>query len=271
MQRLELQAGQPLFLREGRTKQLTEYGRHLLRYARDMLSLNDDAVFFLRNLSPSGSLRIGSPHDVADTLLPYILGQLARQMPSISLEVTIGRSPDLLESLHNAALDLTLATRTDTALESVVARTSPVLWLCAAHFHHLRGEPLPLILGDEPSIFRREALAALARAGIAWRQVYTSTSPVGVKAAVRAGLGITPRSVELLTSDMRALGHAEGLPSLPDVTYHLYMRPHSVNPVVRQAFSLLQGALGAHDVTVASTRTLRREPKHQPRRPNDHR
>ncbi len=244
MQRLEALAGKPLFQREGRAKHLTEHGRHLLRYAREMLSLNDDAVLFLRDRSPRGSLRIGSPHDVADTLLTQILGQLARLMPNLNLEISIGRSPQLLDGLHSAELDLTLATREDPALDGVAVRTSPILWLCSTQFQHLPGQPLPLILGDEPSIFRRVGLEALERAGLPWRQVYLSASPIGVKAAVRAGLGITPRSVELLSADMRALGEKDGLPRLPDVTYYLYMRPNALNPVVRQAYALLRSAMG---------------------------
>ncbi|MDQ8033498.1 MAG: LysR substrate-binding domain-containing protein [Bordetella sp.] len=192
MQRLEAQAGRALFQREGRGKQLTEPGRQLLRYAREILAINDDAMLSLRADSPSGSLRIGSPHDVADTLLVQLLGQLARLMPNLNLEVVVGRSPELLDGLRDAELDLTLATRELAGLTRVALRTSPMLWLCASQFQYLPGEPLPLILGDEGSVFRQVALQALDDAGLPWRQAYYSASPIGVKAAVRAGLGITP-------------------------------------------------------------------------------
>lgn len=250
MQRLETQAGRTLFQRDGRGKQLTEQGRQLLRYAREILAINDDAMLSMRAKGPSGSLRIGSPHDVADTLLTLLLGQLARFMPNLNLEVVVGRSPALLTSLQDAELDLTLATRDIPALERVALRTSPILWLCAHHLQFIPGEPLPLILGDEGSVFRQVALRALDEAGLSWRQAYYSTSPIGVKAAVRAGLGITPRSLELLSADLKTLGDKEGLPRLPEVTYYLYMRPHTVNPVVRQAFATLKSTLGSQAATV---------------------
>ncbi|WP_059414326.1 LysR substrate-binding domain-containing protein [Cupriavidus basilensis] len=240
MQKLEQLIGQPLFLRTGRSKVLTDTGRHLLRYGQEMLALHDDAMAFLQARSPRGSLRLGSSHDAAEALLPMILAQLSRLMPHLSYEVTIGRSPELLKNLHDAGLDLALATRRDDALESFVVRSAPVLWLCSANFKFARGEPLPLVLGDEPSVFRRFALEALARHGQPWRQIYTSSSPVGVRAAVRAGLGITPRTVEMLTPDMRILGDREGLPQMPDVSYYLYCRQNSVNPVVSQAFQMLR-------------------------------
>ena len=43
---------------------------------------------------------------------------------------------------------------------------------------------------------------------------------------------------------MRALGDSEGLPRLPDVRYYLWIRPHTVNPVVVQAFNLVKTGLG---------------------------
>ncbi|MCJ9710494.1 LysR family transcriptional regulator, partial [Bordetella hinzii] len=44
MQRLEAQIGLPLFRRQGRNKHLTDSGMQLLRYAREMILLNDDAA-----------------------------------------------------------------------------------------------------------------------------------------------------------------------------------------------------------------------------------
>jgi DNA-binding transcriptional LysR family regulator len=66
--------------------------------------------------------------------------------------------------------------------------------------------PLPLILVDEPSIYRRYALEALERANIPWRRAYLASNLIGIKAATRAGLGVTPRSMEMLGPDMRVLG-----------------------------------------------------------------
>ena len=105
-------------------------------------------------------------------------------------------------------------------------------------------EPLPLILVDEPSIYRRYALEALERANIAWRQAYLASNLIGIKAATRAGLGVTARSMEMLGPDMRVLGENDGLPRLPDVTYHLWIRPNTVNPLARKAYDLIRASQG---------------------------
>lgn len=240
MQRLEQKVGHPLFQKNGRTKQLTEQGQRLLRYAQDMLALNDDALRAMSTLDEGELMRIGSPHDIADSLLAQLLTQIQRFMPRIRLDIAIDRSPRLIEALHRGELDMTLSTREDRQLKSFIVRKLPTLWLCASHFVYPAQQPLPLVLGDEPSIFRRFAIEALESQRIPWRLAHTASSPVGVKSAVRAGLGITARSIELLGSDVRILGPNEGLPTLPEISYHLCMRPGNINPLASQIFDQLK-------------------------------
>lgn len=244
MQRLEQQVGVTLLQKQGRQKTLTEAGRQLLRHARQMLALNDDALNALRDNSLSGVLRIGSPHDIADTILPPILSHIARSAPNLRLEIDVGRSPFLMDDLHRGKVDMIISTRTDPSLQGFALRTSPVWWICAAQYQHDPSQPLPLVLVDEPSIYRRIALQALEQANIAWRQAYLASNLIGIKAAVRAGLGITARSMEMVGPDMRVLGESDGLPRLPDVTYHLWVRPNAVNPIIRQAYGLIRSSLG---------------------------
>jgi len=244
MQRLEQQVGVNLFEKRGRQKQLTEAGQQLLRHARQMLSLNDDALNSLRESSLSGVLRIGSPHDIADTILPPILSHIARSAPRLRLGIDVGRSPFLMDDLQRGKIDMVISTREAPNLEGFALRTSPVWWICSAQFIHNPGETLPLILVDEPSIYRRYALEALERANIPWRQAYLASNLIGIKAATRAGLGVTARSMEMLGPDMRVLGESDGLPRLPDVTYYLWIRSNTINPLVRRAYELIRSSRG---------------------------
>lgn len=243
MQRLEEQLGLTLFERQGRSKLLTRHGKKLLEYARQLLTINDEALRMLREGDLTGSLRIGAPHDVADTILPVLLSHIARSSPALRLEIHVGRSPFLMESLRRGEIDLTVSTREDPSLEGIVLRTTPTIWVCSADFVYERGTPVPLILADEPSLFRKLSLEALTQAGVPWRIAYLAPSLIGIKAALRGGLGITARSIDLLAADMRILGENDGLPRLPDVTYYLWARPNAVNPVARHVFSMLKTAL----------------------------
>lgn len=239
MQRLESLVGSTLFEKEGRSKRLTQHGQQLLGYARDLLILNDDAFRSLKDSRFSGVLRIGSPHDVADTLLPPLLSQIARWAPHLNLELDVGRSPFLMEALHRGEVDMTISTRFDPGLDGILLRTSPTVWVCSAQYHHRRDAPVPLILADYPSIFRRVATEALDAAQVRWSPAYTTSNLLGIKAAVKARLGVTARSIELLDSDMRVLGESDGLPRLPDTRFWLWIRPGIGQSLVRQAFDLL--------------------------------
>ncbi len=243
MQRLEEQLGLTLFERQGRGKQMTRHGKKVLEYARQLLTINDEALRMLREGDLTGSLRIGAPHDVADTILPVLLSHIARSSPALRLEIHVGRSPFLMESLRRGEIDLTVSTREDNTLEGIALRTTPTIWVCLADFVYERGTPVPLILADEPSLFRKLSLEALTQAGVPWRIAYLAPSLIGIKAALRGGLGITARSIDLLAADMRILGENDGLPRLPDVTYYLWARPNAVNPVARHVFLMLKTAL----------------------------
>ncbi|MFT3757350.1 LysR substrate-binding domain-containing protein [Thauera sp.] len=243
MQRLEAHIGHPLFEKRGRHKQLTEHGERLLAYARHMLVINDEALRQLQQGRLEGTLRIGAPHDVADTMLPSLLSEVVRSSPMLQLDIHVGRSPFLMDSLKRGELDMVISNRADAELEGVVLRTSPTVWLCGVAYVHDPSRPIPMIMADGPSIFRRLAQEALDNAGLSWTTRYTSSSLIGIRAALRAGLGVTARGVEQLDSGLRVLGPAEGLPPLPDLVYRLYVRRHVVNPLTRQVFEQIRTRL----------------------------
>ncbi|MDO9436799.1 LysR substrate-binding domain-containing protein [Hydrogenophaga sp.] len=241
MQRLAEQLGRPLFERSGRGVQLTPDGQKLLVYARRMLTLHDEMVSALSGLSPTGQIRLGAPHDVTESILPVLLTQMAQRYPHLQIAIHTGRSPDLLKDLRKGELDLSIAIALDeTDLRSVLLRTSPIVWLAASTFRHEPREPLPLIVAEDWTYFRRVAIQALDRAEIPWRIHYTAPNVVGIRAAVRAGLGVMARSIEMLGPDLRVLGNAEKLPQLPDVGFRLYLGPRSVNPLARQIFDSIE-------------------------------
>ncbi|HSV48635.1 MAG TPA: LysR substrate-binding domain-containing protein [Ramlibacter sp.] len=244
MQRLEDQIGHALFEKQGRHKRLTPHGRKLLDYARHLLSINDEALRSLQQGNLEGMLRIGAPHDVADTMLPPLLAQVARASPLLQLDIHVGRSPFLMESLKRGEIDMTISNRHDATLEGVVLRTSPTVWLCSASYVYERAKPVPLILVEGPSVFHKLAREALDTAGIRWTASYTASSLIGIKAALRAGLGVTARGVELVGADLRVLGENDGLPRLPDLAYHLYIRKNVISPLTRRVFDMLKGNLG---------------------------
>lgn len=244
MQRLEAFVGQTLFEKHGRNKRLTPHGVKLVQYARHLLALNDETLRAMQGEELEGLLRLGAPHDVADTILPTILTLVARHLPRIKLEIRVDRSPHLMKAMAAGDIDLTLSTRFDPELEGVVLRTSPTVWICSADYVHDPHASVRLVLADEPSIFRKLALDALGQARVRWHTHYVAPNLVGIKAALRAGLGVTARSIELLGPDLRVLGEKDGLPALPEVSYFLWLRGEPINPLARHVYDMLKEKLG---------------------------
>lgn len=247
MQRLENQLGLPLFEKSGRSKQLSPHGQKLLKHASQLLAMHDETVRSMYDNSLTGHLRIGAPYDVADSILPMLLSHIVKATPHIDVEIKIEHSAVLMEALHRGEIDMCISTREDDKLEGAILRTSPIVWFCSEHYNYDRRAPLPLILADGPSLFARYALAALEEHQVPWRQAFLSSNLIAIKSAIHAGLGVTARGIEALAPNMRILGEKDGLPTLPTISYYLWIRPKAVNPFVRQAYSILKSTFDLHD------------------------
>lgn len=251
MQRLETQIGVKLFLKAGRSKQLTAHGVRLLDYARRIIALNDEMFNSLAAPELRGPLRIGTPHDGSQFILPSLLTRFTQLYPNVQIEMHPDRSLYLLQALKRGDIEVTVAATAggtpDPAHPSIRLRSSPITWLSAVDYAFNRSEPVPLVLPDEPSGYRRAAIEALDAQGIPWRlrHVVTSLAFEGLRAAVCAGLGITVRAIEMLTPELRALGAAEGLPRLPDMVFYLYLRDEHASLPARKLFESLGGSVPA--------------------------
>ncbi|HZJ53403.1 MAG TPA: LysR substrate-binding domain-containing protein [Myxococcaceae bacterium] len=193
LKRLEAQCGRPLFRRSGRRLALNPDGERVLAVGRRMLSLNDQLLEGLRE-EAAGTIRLGLPQDVAERWLPTALARFGRARPRIQLEVRVERNLVLKELLAGGGLDLAVTFDPDPGRPDPEEAQLPVRWLAAREFRWAPGTPLPLVLFEPPCTFRRLALAALDRAGIPWRVVFSSPSLSGLWAAVAAGLGVTVRT-----------------------------------------------------------------------------
>ena len=240
MQRLEQLVGKELFARHGRNKLLTEHGIQLLGYARKILRFNDEACMSLMFSNLQGVLTLGASDESADTILPFLLNRISSVYPKLALDVSVKRNAFMVEMLKENEVDLVVTTHRPGQFDSLTLRTSPTHWYCAAEYVLQKGEPIPLVLLDDPSPFRDMVLAALNEAGIPWRLAYVASTLPAVRAAVKAGLGVTARPVEMMSPDLRVLGQSEGLPSLPDTEYLLCHNAASNNELAKVVFDAME-------------------------------
>ena len=223
IRKLEEQAGTPLFVKAGRGLALTDAGDAMLRYARRMIELNDEAAAAVRGMNLDGWVRVGLQEDFGEAILPDVLGRFARAHPKVRIEARVARNADLLDRLDANQLDLALVWG-DPASAALVARAGidseaiaqvPMQWVGAAGLARAAsvcraavrkrvstaarskratvrcgpGEPLPLVVFDRPCRFFGAATGALDRAGVPWRVAFTTPSLAGLWAAAAAASG----------------------------------------------------------------------------------
>lgn len=239
MQRLEAVVGCDLFTRVGRNKRLTDQGVRLLEYARRILSLNDEAYRAMTQAVFEYPVKIAACVDAVDTLLPEYLAMCAESYPGLRVDIQVGRSRWLASALRRGDVDLMLDVAPHEDFHYVVLRTSPVVWIGGARFHAQPSVPLPLVLVDSGCPFRGMAIEALAQGERPWRAAFQTSTLAGVRAALRAGLGITPRTIEMLTPELKVVDQELALPRLPPISYRLYSRVNDCSDSARKISALI--------------------------------
>ncbi|RQZ08577.1 LysR family transcriptional regulator [Burkholderia sp. Bp9031] len=276
IRKLEEQAGTPLFVKAGRGLALTDAGDAMLRYARRMIELNDEAAAAVRGVNLDGWVRVGLQEDFGEAILPDVLGRFARAHPKVRIEARVARNAELLERLDANQLDLALVWG-DPASATLVSRAGiasdaiaqvPMQWIAAMgaggfgmpdgggpadaaeddgaslRARRASGEPLPLVVFDRPCRFFGAATDALDRAGVPWRVAFTTPSLAGLWAAAAAGLGLTVRSHYGLPASVRVLdAPSSGLPELPSLPLMLLRRTSSATPTVERLARIVTQAV----------------------------
>jgi DNA-binding transcriptional LysR family regulator len=241
MQRLEAVAGAALFRKNGRQMETTDAGDLLLNHARMLLALNDEALHALRGVTIEGAVRLGAPTDVAEDFLPDILKVFSVAHARVKLEVVVERSHELVRLYRAGKLDLALAL--GEAPGGEILGRQKVVWIAARDFRLDLRQPVPLVLLESPCIFRNLALEALDRYGIPWRIAYSTASLSGLRAAVKAGLGITPRTVSARESGVHYLPHSRRLPALGRLSLSLYGAKSPAAPATAKLADLVRERL----------------------------
>ena len=217
IQRLEEILGQSLFVREARHVRLTAEGEVLLGYGRRFLRLNEEAVQQFLSPALEGRVGLGTTDDVGTRILPGVLSRFARSHPAVQVDVVVGSSEQNLARLDAGELDLVLATagNQNQPARGEVVHTEPLVWAGREGGVAAHRSPLPVALANQGCVWRKTALDALDRAGIAYRVAFNCDHCSGQEAAMMADLAVAPFPRSLVRAPLRRLDR-DGLPSLAD-------------------------------------------------------
>ncbi|VXC88677.1 LysR family transcriptional regulator [Pseudomonas sp. 9Ag] len=234
IKRLENTLGCALFSREARRVALTADGERLLNYARRLLKLNEEAVGAFIKPSLSGQVRFGAPADIGTHILPGLLSLFARTHPGIEVNVSVGRSVDMIQRIDAGELDVALISvgnlgQDDTRGE--VVHREPLVWAGRAGGVAMKRNPLPLALASAECAWRRQALDALDRVGRSYRIAYSSEQCAGQEAAMVADLAVAPYPLSLVRPPLRRLDEDADLPALGEYQIKLLSAAQCSEPV----------------------------------------
>jgi DNA-binding transcriptional LysR family regulator len=209
----------------GRAVSLTPEGTVLIRFARQMLALNDGAVAELIQQPKTGRLRVGLPIDYAVAFFQAALDNFMRTHAEVELEVFCDLSPSLLHRFEEGQLDIAIAMYARQAPANLAfAWAERPIWAGAADSDAHRRDPLPMVAHHPGCEYRERMTRALDEIDRPWRIVYSSPGVSGLQNAVLAGWGVTALTRRTLLSGMRILAEADGMPGLSDVHVGLHYK-----------------------------------------------
>ena len=214
IKRLEEMVGKSLIVRDGRTNSLTADGQMMLDYARRMIQLNDEAMTAFTKPELAGHVRLGTPDDYADRVLPDILARFSRTNGRVQVDVDCLPSRTMVEMVKSGDLDLAMITCECDIANAQVIRTERLLWVTSARHTVHRSEILPVAISQYGCAWRQMALDSLETIDRPYRVAYASSNSVAIASAVTAGLAVAAIPEICMRPGMRILTEADGFPPL---------------------------------------------------------
>ncbi|MBK9083612.1 MAG: LysR family transcriptional regulator [Rhizobiales bacterium] len=258
IRRLEEQLGRPLFAKQGRGVRLSRDGETLVDYAREMLRIEASALAAVADKALAGHVVLGLPDDYADWLLADVVKQFSRSHPLVELSIICDNSTQLVDRVASRELDIAVITASDderVPQVEVIARRR-LRWIGSRRFcPPERPQPLPLALDGPSCCWRRAAVGALNKAGIAHRLVVVSRSRAAIMPIVEAGLALAVLPPGAVHGDLRIVDSDYDLPSLPDIEVGVLMKPGAPSREARALANVIRLVAASQSETPAYPQT----------------
>jgi DNA-binding transcriptional LysR family regulator len=256
IKRLEELIGSPVFVRGGPQLDLTPVGERMLDYARQIITLNDEALTEFSGPTISGRIRFGIPSEFATILLPRVLGRFAHSYPAVTLEIHCDLSRNLLaDQTHPYDLVLALYDSPVSGGPSFIG-SDELVWVTSANHETHRQPTLPLIVAPTPCLYRARAIKALKDVGRSWRISYTNTDISGIQTAIEEGLGVTVLAQKTVPDSLRILPFSNRFPRLGKVGIHLVHKETGISDSVARLVDYVSAIVGTTQTRPAEKRAV---------------
>ncbi|QQE77248.1 LysR family transcriptional regulator [Alicyclobacillus sp. SO9] len=261
IQALEQELGVQLFERLGKQIRLTEAGARLLPYAKQILSLAEEAHLSVPDdRRPSGTLTIGAVESLCTYRLAPVLMEFRAQYPDVELVFKTGICADLRRQVLQGDLDLAFTLEEaghDERLVFEVLMQEPMLVLAR------KGHPLEKLSQVMPSDLKGETLL-VTEPGCSYRMMFESSlaadapqnprvefaSVEAIKQWVMAGLGVAllpQMAVEKELQNGELVSILWAGPDFPVVTQMCWHKDKWMSPAMHSFVGIVQNDIVSQD------------------------
>lgn len=225
MKKLEEIVGECLFERGPRGVTLTSPGEQLVKNAKRIISLLDQAVSSLHPDPLNGLVKIGVPEEYGGKILPCVLSNFSKMHPKVEVTVHSASSTELRRSFDTGELDLVVIHEDSAMAGGEILANDPVVWVTSdTHIQH-ECDPMPIAIYERGCWWRDWATDTLNHRQIDYRVAYESNSISGLQTAASSGIAVAFLSQSQVPADCRELTAAEGYPPLQGSS--IVLRQHS--------------------------------------------
>lgn len=239
IRRLEEFVGQPV-LDRGRNISLTPAGEMVYSYAVEILKLNDSLFFEIQKKNKTDVIRIGTPDDYAQLILPRLMKSFVDQNRHVEIHIISDLSINLAAMVSAGALDLALVSKTE-AITGITVSQEPLCWVCSPGMEALNSHPLPLAVSPVGCIVREAAINALNADGRRWRIAYASNQFSPLRSVIVSGQAVGVLPSRAVPKEFIRIGQEYGLPDLPFVEIALVTNAQSPKIARQLAASIMTG------------------------------
>lgn len=233
---LEKHYGARLFERLSRKLYLTREGERLLGYARHMIRIDTDIEKEMKASHDCGSIRLGASVTVSAAVLPSLVAAFKTKYPETDAEVFEDNTAQIEKRLLGDKTDVGLVEGEIISPDIICTpfMDDELVLICGASHrfagraviaqHELENEDF--IIREKGSGTRKLFEDAMTLRGLSWKETWTCNNADTIKAAVRAGLGVSVISKMVVAKEV-ASGElcAKGIEHMPftrqyKIAYH---------------------------------------------------
>ena len=231
IKKLEHNLGKRVFHRDVKELKITIHGEILLKYARQILQLSNNAYHRVVGAELYGMVRLGINEDLSTNYLSDMLAEFARMHPFICLEIHCDITKNLMADFAKGMFDFIIFKRDpQDRLDGAEIWREALDWVASPQMIVLQEKPVPLVLPPMPHSDCKQAIAALETHQRSWRIIYTSQSLSGLKAAAKAGLGVAVLPVSMISDGLISVSMAFSLPKLADMEIAIHQTSNALSP-----------------------------------------